>query len=54
LPETIAELRCPRISICGLAEPAICWELLVAYLRSEGDAPVNGTAQAFLDLLTFQ
>ena len=49
-----AELRRPRISVCELAEPAICWELLVAYLRSEGDAPLNGAAQAFLDLLTFQ
>jgi DNA-binding transcriptional LysR family regulator len=51
LPETIAELRRPKISVCELAEPAICWELLVAYLRSEGDAPLNGAAQAFLDLL---
>ena len=54
MPETIAELRRPKISVCELAEPAICWELLVAYLRSEGDAPLNGAAQAFLDLLTFQ
>ena len=53
MPETIAELRRPKISVCELAEPAICWELLVAYLRSEA-IPINGAAQAFLDLLTFQ
>jgi DNA-binding transcriptional LysR family regulator len=54
LPETIADLRRPKISVCELSEPAICWELLVAYLRSDGEAPLNGAAQAFLDLLTFQ
>jgi DNA-binding transcriptional LysR family regulator len=54
LPETIAELRQPKISICELAEPAICWELLVAHLRSDNDAPMNGAAGAFLKLLTFQ
>jgi DNA-binding transcriptional LysR family regulator len=54
LPEAIAELRRPKIAICELSEPAICWELLVAYVRSDGDAPLNGAAQAFLDLLTFQ
>jgi len=53
LPETIVELRSPRISICELSEPAICWELLVAYLRSDKTSPVNAAAQAFLDLLTF-
>ena len=53
LPETIAELRRPGISVCELSEPAVCWELLVAYLRSDGNGPVNRAAQAFLDLLTF-
>ena len=53
LPETIAELRSPEISICELAEPAICWELLVAHLRADGDVPANGAARSFLDLLTF-
>ena len=33
-PQTIADLRRPKISVCELSEPAICWELLVAYLRS--------------------
>jgi DNA-binding transcriptional LysR family regulator len=53
LPETIADLRRPRISVCELSEPAICWELVVAHLRCDGNGPVNGAAQAFLDLLTF-
>jgi DNA-binding transcriptional LysR family regulator len=54
LPETIAELRQSKISVCELAEPAICWELVVAHQRSEGNTPVNAAANAFLDLLTFQ
>jgi DNA-binding transcriptional LysR family regulator len=53
LPETIAALRAPTIATCRLQEPEVCWELLVAYLRGENDAPLNGAAQAFLDLLTF-
>jgi DNA-binding transcriptional LysR family regulator len=54
LPETIAELRQSKISVCELAEPAICWELVVAHQRSEGNTPINAAANAFLDLLTFQ
>ena len=53
MPETIAELKQPRISSCELSEPAICWELLVAHLRSDGDTPLNPAAQAFLNLLTY-
>ncbi len=53
LPETIAEMRRPRIALAELAEPAICWELVVAHLRGDGAKPVNGAAQAFLDLLQF-
>jgi DNA-binding transcriptional LysR family regulator len=53
LPETIAELRRSKIAICELSEPAICWELLVAHLRSEGNAPINRAAHPFLELLTF-
>ncbi|MER8425308.1 LysR family transcriptional regulator [Mesorhizobium sp. M1403] len=53
LPETIAEMRTPRIAITEMAEPVICWELVVAHLRGEGSAPVNGAARAFLELLTF-
>ena len=53
LPETIAALRAPTIASGQLEDPQICWELLVAYLRGENDAPLNGAAQAFLSLLTF-
>jgi DNA-binding transcriptional LysR family regulator len=53
LPETIAGMRCPRIALAELAEPAICWELVVAHFRGEGAKPVNGAAQAFYDLLEF-
>jgi DNA-binding transcriptional LysR family regulator len=53
LPETIAELRRPRIGICELAEPAICWELVVAHYRGDREDPVNGAARAFQNLLTF-
>ncbi|CAN5426321.1 LysR family transcriptional regulator [soil metagenome] len=54
LPETIAELRQSKISVCELCEPAICWELVVAHQRSEGNTPINSAANAFLGLLTFQ
>lgn len=54
LPETIAEVRQPKISVCELAEPAICWELVVAYQRGDDNAPINGAAKAFIDLLTFK
>ena len=55
MPETIAEARCPRIATAELAEPAICWELVVAHLRGDVNEskPVNGAAKPFLDLLTF-
>jgi len=46
-------MRTPRIAVSEMAEPVICWELVVAHLRGEGSAPVNGAARAFLELLTF-
>lgn len=54
LPETIAGTRCPGISVAQLAEPAICWELVVAHVRGDGAKPVNRAAQAFLGLLDIQ
>ena len=54
LPETIAGMRCPRIALAELAEPAICWELVVAHFRGDAAKPVNGAAQAFLGLLDIQ
>ena len=53
LPETIAEARLPDIAICELNEPAICWELVVAYLRANSNHHINGAADAFLGLLQF-
>jgi DNA-binding transcriptional LysR family regulator len=53
LPETIAEPMRSKISICELAEPAICWELVVAHQRSDNNMPINRATQGFLDLLTF-
>lgn len=53
LPETVAGARQPKIAVTPLAEPAVCWELVVAYARGEGNMPVNGAAAAFLELLTF-
>ena len=52
LPETIARMRCSRIAVAELAEPEICWELLVAHFRGDGANPVNGAARAFLDIMT--
>lgn len=53
LPETVAASRQPKITVTPLAEPAVCWELVVAYARGDRNLPVNGAAAAFLDLLTF-
>lgn len=53
LPETIAEARRSEVSVCELAEPAICWELVVAHQRSDNKDPINGATQGFLDLLTY-
>jgi DNA-binding transcriptional LysR family regulator len=53
LPEAIAEARCPSLGIAQLGEPEICWELVVAYLASEGGdrGPPDHAARAFLNLL---
>ena len=53
LPETIADLHVPRIAFGELAEPAICWELLVAHHRSDSANPANAAAKAFMELLDF-
>jgi DNA-binding transcriptional LysR family regulator len=53
LPETIAEGRRPSIAVCPLEGAPICWELVVAYSKSNGVAHVNGAAGAFMDLLPF-
>ena len=53
LPETIAQVRCPRIATAELSEPAICWELVVGHFRGDDADPVNGAARAFLSLMDF-
>lgn len=53
LPEAIAEARGPMLGIAQLAEPEICWELVVAYIAgmpAEG-APADDAPRAFLNLL---
>jgi DNA-binding transcriptional LysR family regulator len=52
LPETVAAARQPKIAVTEL-RPAVCWELVVAYVRGDENLPVNGAASAFLELLTF-
>jgi DNA-binding transcriptional LysR family regulator len=53
LPEAIAEARRPSLGIAQLAEPEICWELVVAYLGADGEdqGPPDYAARAFLNLL---
>jgi DNA-binding transcriptional LysR family regulator len=54
LPEAIAEARQSLLGIARLAEPEICWELVVAYLAAEDDdntGPHDHAARAFLSLL---
>ena len=53
LPETIAEMHRPRVAICRIAEPPVCWELVVAFLNSGNGAHSNGAANAFLGMLTY-
>lgn len=53
LPEAIAQARRPSLGIAELAEPEICWELVVAYLATDNDnqGPPDHAARAFLNLL---
>lgn len=54
LPEAIAQARQPLLGIARLAEPEICWELVVAYLAAEDaddPGPPDHAARAFLGLL---
>lgn len=54
LPEAIAEARRPSLGVARLAEPEICWELVVAYMSPDDDeapAPLDYAARAFLALL---
>lgn len=53
IPEAIAEARKPSLGIAQLAEPEICWELVVAYLAAGGEdeRQPDHAARAFLNLL---
>lgn len=54
VPEAIVAARQPVLGLGRLAEPEICWELVVAYASGErgGSAPSNPAAGVFLDLLS--
>lgn len=54
LPETIAEMRQPKIAVAELSEEPICWELVLAHCRTDGAEPANGAAKAFRDLMPEQ
>lgn len=52
LPEAVARARQPALGIAELAEPEMCWELVVAHAAGVSDAlPVDKATQAFLALL---
>lgn len=54
VPEAIVEARQPALGLGRLAEPEICWELVVAYAPGgrAGSTPGNPAACVFLDLLS--
>lgn len=53
LPEAIAEARQLELAMAHLAEPEICWELVVAFIAGAGEdiSPVDDAPKAFLRLL---
>lgn len=53
LPETIAGMRSPHISVVRLTEPEICWELVVAFLKTSDGRHVNGAAEALLGMMQY-
>jgi len=52
LPEIVAQSRRPALGIAELAEPEMCWELVVAYAAA-GTEPlaIDEAPRAFLELL---
>jgi DNA-binding transcriptional LysR family regulator len=53
LPEAVAEARRPSLGIARLAEPEICWELVMAYVADDATqrVPAENAARIFADLL---
>jgi DNA-binding transcriptional LysR family regulator len=52
LPESVARSRLPALGIAELAEPELCWELVVAYTVAPSEPlPTDQAPRAFLELL---
>ncbi len=53
VPQPIAEARQASVGIAHLAEPEICWELVVAYMAADdaGHGPLDQAPRSFLELL---
>jgi DNA-binding transcriptional LysR family regulator len=53
VPEAVAEARRSCVGIAGLAEPEMCWELVVAYASADKgqSGPADPAPRAFLNLL---
>jgi DNA-binding transcriptional LysR family regulator len=53
VPEAVAEARRTSVGIAGLAEPEMCWELVVAYVSADKgqSGPADPAPRAFLNLL---
>ncbi|MFZ0869625.1 MAG: LysR substrate-binding domain-containing protein [Rhodanobacter sp.] len=52
LPEAVAQSRRPALGIAELAEPELCWELVVAYAAAASESlPTDQAPRAFLELL---
>ncbi|MEF2070403.1 LysR substrate-binding domain-containing protein [Consotaella aegiceratis] len=53
VPEAVAEARSSSLGVIRLAEPEMCWELVVAYAAAErpDEGPSDPAARAFLELL---
>jgi DNA-binding transcriptional LysR family regulator len=52
LPEAVAQSRRPALGVAELAEPELCWELVVAYAAATPESlPTDQAPRAFLELL---
>lgn len=53
LPETIAGVRQHEVAVVKLTKPEICWELVVAYLKTSDGHHLNGAADALLGMMQY-